>query len=95
MLDLGDGAELIVRFGVFKALFKLLLPGRIRREGKARTALSFGVELDETRGQIFCCGFCFGLGLLPLIAAELSRTVWFSPPEPMYLLTRSSCVAGT
>ena len=70
-LDLGDAAELVVGLGVGEALFKLLLPRRIRREGEAGQALARGIELDEALGEILGRGLGAGLRLLPLVAAEL------------------------
>ena len=71
MLNFRNGSELVVRFGVLEALFKLLLPRRIRRKCKAGSSFPLGVELDEPRGQIFRRRLGLRLGLLPLIPAEL------------------------
>ncbi len=71
-LDLGDAAELVVGLGVGEALFKLLLPRRIRRKGEARQPLSLGVELDEARSQILGRSLGLRLCLLPLVAAEVA-----------------------
>ena len=70
-LDLVDAAQLVVGLRVFKALLKLLLPRRIRCEGKARQPLALGIELDKARSQILGRGLGSGLRLLPLVAAEL------------------------
>ena len=69
-LDLGDAAELVVGLGVGEALFKLLLPRRIRREGETGQALARGIELNESFGKILGCSLGAGLCLLPLVAAE-------------------------
>ena len=71
VLDLRNCAQLIVGFRVFEALFKLLLPWRVRREGKARAALSLGIELNQPCSQILCRCLRLCLCLLPLIAPEL------------------------
>ena len=71
MLDLRNRPQLIVRLRVLKALFKLLLPRRIRRKRKAGPSFPLGVELDEPRSQIFRRRLGLRLGLLPLVAAEL------------------------
>ena len=71
VLDLRNRPQLIVRLRVLKALFKLLLPRRIRRKRKAGPSFPLGVELDEPRGQVLCRRLCLGLGFLPLVAAEL------------------------
>ena len=69
-LDLGDAAELVVGLGVGEALFKLLLPRRIRRKGEAGQALARGIELNESFGKILGRSLGAGLCLLPLVAAE-------------------------
>ena len=70
-LDLVDAAQLIVRFGVFKAFLKLLLPRRIRRERKSRQTLALGIQLDKARSQILRRSLGLRLRLLPLVAAKL------------------------
>ena len=71
MLDLRNRPQLIVRLRVLKALFKLLLPRRIRRKRKAGSSFPLGVELNEPRRQIFRRRLCLCLCLLPLVPAEL------------------------
>ena len=71
MLNFRNGSELVVRFGVLEALFKLLLPRAVRRKRKARAALSLGIELNQPCSQILCCCLRLCLCLLPLIAAQL------------------------
>ena len=71
MLDLRNRPELVVRLRVLKALFKLLLPRRIRRKRKAGSSFPLGVELNEPCSQIFRRRLGLRLGFLPLVAAEL------------------------
>ena len=71
LLDLPDGPELIVRLRIGEGLLKFQLPGRVRRKGKAGTALPLGIQGCQPLGQVL--GGLFGPGFLlgPLGTAQL------------------------
>ena len=74
LFDLGDAAELIVGFRVFKAVLKLALPWGVGGEGVAGQPLPGGIELNEPCRQILGGGLGLGLGFLPGIAGELVQS---------------------
>lgn len=87
---------MIVGLRVVEGVLEFLLPRGVRGEGMTRLPLALGVELDEALRQILggCLGPVGGLG--PLRAAQLIEPgVLGILPGPIYLLTRSSAVAGT
>ena len=69
-LDFRNAGHLVRRFIVGEILFELLLPHRIRTEGKTAVGGTFGIEPDQIRGQFLdrFPGTFFLAG--PLLAAK-------------------------
>ena len=69
-LDLLDAAELVPGLRVAEGVLELRLPGAVRREGVARTALALGVEPDQLARHLLRRGLGPGLGAGPVAAAQ-------------------------
>ena len=86
VLDLGGGRQLVGGLLIGEALFKVPLPGVVRREGVAPGLLAAGVQLDELLGHRLGGGPDPPAGLVPVAAAQ--------PAQPHLVRVAGGGVAG-